>query len=336
MPQNTANKLENSIAILGSGSWANTLAFLLGQNHFIVLWDHDASRVRKALKTRRFKKPITQKYPDNVKITNDLTDVLNCHVIINAVSLKGMAEVFGKLCLLKPSEKIIFLNAAKGIDAENLKTPSEIIKTFFDKNPISVISGPNLAKELIKGKPMVSEIACKDKEIASFLQSEFNNPSLRVYTNQDVKGVELCGALKNVMAIAAGASDALGLGESAKASLVTRGLNEIGQFLEFYGCDRKTLLGPAGVGDLVATCSSQLSRNYRVGYFLAEGKKLEDIQRRLGEVAEGVNTANAVYKIIEENNLNMPICTQIFKVINGEISAVDAVLNLMKRPVSQS
>lgn len=335
MTEKIQEKLENSIAILGSGAWANTLAFLLGQNHYVVLWDHNASRVRRALKTRRFKKPITQKYPDNVKITNDLTDTLKCQVIINAVSLKGMAEVFGKLCLLKPDERIIFLNAAKGIDAENLKTPSEIIRTFFDKNPISVISGPNLAKELIKGKPMVTEIACADKEIAKFLQTEFNNPSLRIYTNSDVKGVELCGALKNVMAIAAGASDSLGLGESAKASLITRGLNEIGEFLKFYGCDQKTLLGPAGVGDLVATCSSQLSRNYRVGYFLAEGKKLEDIQRKLGEVAEGVNTANAVNKIIEDNNLSMPICTQIYKVINGEYSAVDALLNLMKRPVGK-
>ena len=329
------NDLENSIAILGSGAWANTLAFLLGQNHYVVLWDHDASRVRRAIKTRRFKKPITQKYPDNVKITNDLNDILKCQVIINAVSLKGMAEVFGKLCLLNPDERIIFLNAAKGIDAENLKTPSEIIKTFCNKNPIAVISGPNLAKELIKGKPMVAEIACENREIAIFLQQEFNNPSLRIYINEDVKGVELCGAIKNVMAIAAGASDCLGLGESAKASLITRGLNEIGQFLKFYGCQEKTLLGPAGVGDLVATCSSQLSRNYRVGYFLAEGKKLDDIQKRLGEVAEGVNTANAVIKIIEENNLNMPICTQIFKVISGEINAVDAVLNLMKRPVSK-
>jgi glycerol-3-phosphate dehydrogenase (NAD(P)+) len=330
-----SENLENSIAILGTGAWANTLAFLLGQNHYVVLWDHDAQRARRTIKTRRFKKPITQKYPDNVKITGELTDVLNCQVIINAVSLKGMAEVFGKLCLLKPSEKIIFLNAAKGIDAENLKTPSEIIRTFCEKNPISVISGPNLAKELIKGKPMVTEIACEDKEIAAFLQSEFNNPSLRIYINDDVKGVELCGALKNVMAIAAGASDSLGLGESAKASLVTRGLNEIGQFLKFYNCQEKTLLGPAGIGDLVATCSSQLSRNYRVGYFLAEGKKLSDIQRRLGEVAEGVNTANAVHKIIEENNLNMPICSEVFKVINGESSAVDAVLSLMKRPVSK-
>ena len=330
------NTLENSIAILGSGSWANTLAFLLGQNHYVVLWDHDASRVRRAIKTRRFKKPITQKYPDNVEITNELSDVLKCQVIINAVSLKGMAEVFGKLCLLKPDENIIFLNAAKGIDAENLKTPSEIIQTFCEKNPISVISGPNLAKELIKGKPMVTEIACKDKKIAAFLQSEFNNPSLRIYINDDIKGVELCGALKNVMAIAAGASDSLGLGESAKASLITRGLCEIGEFLKFYGCEQKTLLGPAGVGDLIATCSSQLSRNYRVGYFLAEGKKLTDIQKRLGEVAEGVNTANAVHKIIEENNLSMPICTEIYKVINGEINAVDAVLNLMKRPVSKN
>ena len=326
-------ELDNSISILGSGSWANTLAFLLGQNHPVILWDHNASRVRRANKTRRFKKPITQKYPDQVTVTNDITDTLKSKIIINAVSLKGMAEVFGQLCLLKPSTEIIFLNAAKGIDAQNLKTPSEIIETFCPDNPIAVISGPNLAKELIKGKPMVTEVASKNMEAASFVQQSLNNPSLRIYTNQDIKGVELCGALKNVMAIAAGASDALGLGESAKASLVTRGLNEIGAFLKFYNCEEKTLLGAAGVGDLVATCASNLSRNYRVGYYLAEGKKLEDVQKKLGEVAEGVNTVNAVHKICEEKKISMPISEQIYKVINKEIGVVDAVVNLMKRPV---
>jgi len=329
-----SEKLEKSIAILGSGAWANTLAFLFGQNNFVTLWDHNNSRVRRANKTRRFKKPITQKYPDNIAITNELADVLKCQIIINAVSLKGMAEVFGKLCLLKPSKNIIFLNAAKGIDAENLKTPSEIIKTFCPENEVAVLSGPNLAKELIKGKPMVTEIACNNKEIAIELQQILNTPSLRIYINADLKGVELCGALKNVIAIAAGASDALGLGESAKASLITRGTNEIGKFLKHYHCDETTLLGPAGIGDLVATCSSSLSRNYRVGYFLAQGKKIEDIQKKIGETAEGVNTTNAVHKIIQEENLSMPICNEIYKVINNEINSVDALLNLMKRPLS--
>ncbi len=329
-----ASEEKSKISILGSGAWANTLAFLLGQSHEILLWDHNSSRVRRANKTRRFKKPIKQKYPDKVEITDDISRTLESKIIINAVSLKGMGEVFGKLCLLEPSEDIIFLNAAKGIDADNLKTPSEIISTFCEKNPIAVISGPNLAKELIEGKPMVTEVACKDIEIAKFIQSELNNPSLRIYINKDIKGVELCGAIKNVMAIAAGAVDALKLGQSAKASLITRGLNEIGKFLDFYQCNKATLLGPAGIGDLIATCSSELSRNYRVGYFLAQGKKLDDVQKKIGEVTEGVSTARAVHKIIEEANLDMPICDEIYKVINNEKNTVDALLALMNRPLA--
>lgn len=329
----TSMQDQDAISILGAGSWGNTLAFLLGQKYQIILWDRDVSRVRRMNKTRRFKRPIKHKYPDNVSITNDLQVALSSKIVINAISLKGMAEVFGKIHLLPYHPEIVFVNAAKGIDSENLKTPSEIIKTFCPNNHFAVLSGPNLAKELINGKPMVTEVACDNSQVALYLQEKFTNPSLRVYTNADVKGVELCGALKNVIAIAAGASDALKLGESAKASLITRGLHEIGKFLDFYGCSKNTLLGPAGIGDLIATCSSPLSRNYRVGFALTEGRKLEDIVLKLGEVAEGVSTARAVYKICRENNIQLPIIEQIYKILEKQITAVEAVLSLMNRPV---
>lgn len=322
---------EVQISILGAGSWGNTLAFLYGQNHKIILWDYDPRRVRKANKTRRFKKPITQKYPDNVNITCSLEEALTSPIIINAISLKGMNEVFSQIRNLGLNDKTIIVNAAKGIDLINLETPSEIIRKFCPQNPIAIISGPNLAKELIQGKPMVTEIASLDADVRSFLKEELSNPILRIYTNHDVKGVELCGALKNVIAIAAGAADALKLGESAKASLITRGLHEIGKVLNFYGLNAETLLGPAGIGDLVATCGSELSRNYRVGYYLAEGKKLNLIIGKLGEVAEGVNTARAINQICKEANLQLPIIQEIKKLVDAEVTAVEAVLNLMNR-----
>ncbi len=322
---------EEQISILGAGSWGNTLAFLYGQNHKIILWDHDASRVRRANKTRRFKKPIVQKYPDNVTITSDLEKALSSKIIISAISLKGMTDVFIQVRKLGLNSETIIVNAAKGIDSLNLQTPSEIIRKFCPENPIAIISGPNLAKELIKGKPMVTEIAANNVITAEFLKEQLSNPILRIYTNTDIKGVELCGALKNVIAIAAGAADALKLGESAKASLITRGLHEISKLLSVYQCKPETILGPAGIGDLIATCSCDLSRNYRVGYSLAEGKKLENIIGKLGEVAEGVNTARAVYQICKEQNLQLPIVEQIKKLVDGEITAVDAVLALMSR-----
>ena len=324
---------KEQISILGSGSWGNTLAFLLGQNQKVILWDRDVGRVRRANKTRRFKKPVTKKYPDNVVITSDLKEALESRIIINCVSLKGMAEVFSNISILKPGKDKIFVNASKGIDSINLQTPTEIIKNFCKDVTVAVISGPNLAKELIEGQPMVTEIAAKDPKIAELLRDQIISPTLRVYTSTDIKGVELCAALKNVIAIAAGVSDSLKLGESAKASLITRGLKEMGDFLKLYGCQAETLLGPAGIGDLIATCSCNLSRNHRVGFSLGEGKKLNQIISKLGEVAEGVNTAKAIHKICLEKKIQLPIVQQIYKLVEGEITAVDAVLSLMKRPV---
>jgi len=330
------DKSYEQISIIGAGSWGNTLAFLLGQHQKVILWDHNPSRVRITNKTRRFKKPIKHKYPDNVLITSNLGDVLDSRIIISAVSLKGMAEVFGNLKLIGLRPDHILVSASKGIDSTNLKTPTEIIDSFCPENPKAVISGPNLARELIKGQPMVTEVAAKDPEIAKLVQEKILSPTLRVYINTDVKGVELCGALKNVIAIAAGCCDGLKLGESAKASLITRGLKEMGNFLKLYGCQAETLLGPAGIGDLVATCSSNLSRNYRVGFMLTEGKRLDWIIDKLGEVAEGVNTAQAVYKIAQENKIEMPIAKEIKKLLDGDITAIDAVLNLMKRPIKKA
>jgi glycerol-3-phosphate dehydrogenase (NAD(P)+) len=316
---------EEQISILGAGSWGNTLAFLYGQNHKVILWDHNPSRVRRANRTRRFKKPIVQKYPDNVSITNDLSHALQSRIIINAISLKGMTEVFIQVRKFNLDRNAIIVNAAKGIDSLNLQTPSEIIQEFCPNNPIAILSGPNLSRELIKGKPMVTEIASLDTGVTEFLKEQLSNPILRIYTNTDVKGVELCAALKNVIAIAAGVVDALKLGESAKASLITRGLHEIGKLLALYDCKPETLLGPAGIGDLIATCACDLSRNYRVGYLLAEGKKLDNIINKLGEVAR------AVYQICKENDLQLPIVEQIKKLVDNEITAVEAVLALMSR-----
>jgi len=325
---------QKQISILGAGSWGNTLAFLLGQHHKILIWDRNPNRARILAKTRRFKKPIKRKYPDNVTITSDLKQILDSDIVINAISVKGISEVFSNIASLKPREDLIFVSAAKGIDPIDLRTPCEIIKNYCPNNPLAVISGPNLAKELIFGKPMVTEVASEDPKVAAKLQQYLQSPSLRVYTNSDVKGVELCGALKNIMAIAAGCADALDLGVSAKASLITRSLNEMGKILEIYSCNPKTLLGPAGIGDLIATCSSSLSRNYRVGFALGEGKKIYDITKKMDEVAEGVATTYAVYKICQEKNIQLPIIEQMRKLIDGEIDSIEAGLNLMKRPIS--
>jgi len=325
------------IGILGAGAWGNTIAYVLGQKtgREIILWDYDAKRVRRLNATRRFKKPVVQKYLDSIFITNNLRDLADCPIILNSIPLKGVAEVFSRLKELRCiPETAIIVSGSKGIEPTSLRTPSEIIASYLPNNPLAVFAGPNLATEMIRGKPMLAVVAARQQQIAETVQQAFSGPTLRVYSSTDVRGVELCAALKNVIAIAAGCIDALELGESAKASLITRGLHEIGKFTALYDSQPSTLLSPAGIGDLIATCSSNLSRNHRVGFLLAKGKKLHDIIGSIGEVVEGVNTTHAVYRICQERGLELPIITQVKKILDGEVSPIEAVLNLMSRPVN--
>ncbi len=329
-------KNKTNIGVLGAGSWGNTLAFLLGQkiDREITLWAHDPAKVRRLQKTRRFKQPLVQKYLDSITITNNLRDLSGCEIIVSTIPLKAIAEVFSslrELRCIKP--ETIIVTGSKGIEPTSLKSPSAIIASYLDRNPIAVFSGPNLAREMIKGKPMLALVASKDLAVAERIQKIMSGPTLRIYTSTDVIGVELCAALKNVIAIAAGCLEGLELGESAKASLITRGLDEMGRFLKLYNADEETLLSPAGIGDLIATCSSSLSRNYRVGLLLAKGKSLADSIHQIAETAEGINTCHAVYRICQEKGIQLPIMEQIKKILDAEISPIEAVLNLMNRPL---
>lgn len=321
----------SKIGILGRGSWGNTLAFLLGQQSQVILWDRDEARVRRTNTTRRFKKPLFQKYPDSIYITADLNELKDCQIIINAISVKGIANVFQKIQNIGLSKKTIIVNGSKGVEPLSLQRPTEIIKEFLPENPMAVISGPNLAKEMIKGKPMVTEVAATDEKTAEQIKDLISGPTLRVYTCTDLVGVELCGAFKNIIAIAAGILDGLDQGESAKASLLTRGLHEMSQFVTLMGGKAETVMGPAGIGDLIATCSCDLSRNHRVGNMLARGKNLNQIIETLGEVAEGINTTYAVFRICQDKNLQLPIVEQMKDILDNNITPVEAVLNLMKR-----
>lgn len=324
---------DNKIGILGAGSWGNTLAYLLGQNKQVVIWDYKERRAKKLQEIRHFKKPIVKKYPDNVEITGELKDLFDCSIIINTIPVKGIHKAFEQLKDLDFPKDIILVNGSKGVEPKTLKTPTEIIKTFCPDNPVAVISGPNLAKEIIDGKPMVTVVASPEASTSQKVQEILTEPTLRVYTNTDMRGVELAGALKNVIALAAGCVDGLELGHSAKASLITRGLAEIRTLINLQGGDAQTAFSAAGIGDLVATCASNLSRNYRVGYFMAKGESLENVIKKLGEVAEGVNTTYAVYKISQEKKVPLPIVEQIKNVLDEKITPVDAVLYLMNRPV---
>ena len=251
-------------------------------------------------------------------------------LVVCAVSMAGVPALAKRLSPHWPPS-LPLLSCSKGIDLDDHCTASQIWRRRLGDAPIAVLSGPNLAGELDRGLPAASVIAGDDPELAECLQLALGAPHLRLYTNSDPIGTEAAGALKNAMAVAAGICDGLGLGANAKASLLCRGLAEIGVVLEGLGGEASTLYGLAGLGDLLATANSSLSRNYRFGGLLAEGWGEEEAIGRIGATVEGPRTARAVVRLAEERGWRLPICGQVVALLEGRIDAPGAVQALMER-----
>ncbi len=325
------------IAIAGAGSWGSALAFLLGGKGFpVALWDRDAGLVARIQQSGRNLKYLrdTELGPA-VTATASLPDALtDADWLIVAVSSGGVRPVVAEVAEYL-EEQTAVLSAVKGLDADSGLTMSELIAaTLGDVSSagIAVLSGPNLAGELVRGVPSASVVASDDPALARRAQAMLmTERSFRVYTHTDVKGVELGGALKNVLAIGAGLSDGLGFGDNTKAALMTRGLMEMTQLGVAAGGQALTFLGLSGVGDLLATATSRLSRNYRVGLGLAAGKSLDAIHAELGQAAEGVPTAQAAGLLSRRYNLQTPVFATINAVLHEGKSAGAAVEELMTR-----
>ncbi len=296
-----------TIAVLGSGAWGSALATLAGvNNHEIRLW------------SRR----------------NELSleaAIADADVIVSAISMKGVAEIAEKLRAISIPAKAIIVTATKGLDPETSRTPSQIWQATFPEHPIVVLSGPNLSKEIEAGLPAATVVASTDPQAAATVQELFASDCFRVYTNNDPLGTELGGTLKNVMAIAVGVCEGLKLGTNAKSALITRALPEMIRIGTHLGAQPETFLGLAGLGDMLATCTSPLSRNYRVGYGLAQGKKLDVILEELGSTAEGVNTTAVLIELAQREQIPVPISHQVFLLLNGKINPKEAVTILMER-----
>ena len=296
-----------NIAIIGAGVWGTALSYLASQNgHQVCLW--------------------SRKSPER------LEDVFGAaNIVLSAVSMSGVASIIGQLQSLPVSSDKIFITATKGLDAATTLTPSQIWQAAFPTNPVVVLSGPNLSKEIIQGLPAASVVACREARAAQIVQEAFSSQNFRVYTNPDPLGVELGGTLKNVMAIAAGTCDGLQLGTNAKAALLTRGLAEIIRIGTDWGAKAETFYGLSGMGDLLATCNSNLSRNYQVGYQLSQGKALAEILADLEGTAEGVNTTTVLVERANRQGVSVPITYQVYRLLNGEITPQAAVEALMLR-----
>ncbi len=320
------------IAIIGAGSWGTTLAALLADKEYDVsLWVYEEDLAEDIQRTR-----INTVYlpdfviPESIKVSHRIEDVVErTRYILNVVPAQHTRAVF-KNALPYIHKDAIIINASKGIERRTLLTISAILKELSTCQ-VAVLSGPSFAEEVIRKLPTAVTITANDSDTGLLLQEIFNTDYFRVYTHGDVLGVELGGALKNVMAIAAGISDGLGLGASARAALITRGLAEITRLGVAMGANEKTFRGLSGLGDLVLTCTGHLSRNYTVGFKLGQGQKLKDILQNMAMVAEGITTSEAAYELSKKYNVEMPIVEQIYKVINEDKSSSDAVKELMGR-----
>lgn len=320
------------VTIIGAGSWGTTLAYLLSEKGYdIALWVYEEALAEEIKRTR-----VNSIYlpdvilPDNIKISHRIDEaVAKARYVINVVPSQHARSVFKEVVSHMPGEAII-TSASKGIEKGTLLTVSSILREVSDR-PVAVLSGPSFAKEVIKRKPTAVTLATENKDMGLLLQEVFNTNHFRVYTHDDILGVELGGALKNVMAIASGISDGLGLGFNARAALITRGLAEMRRLGSAMGAKKETFSGLSGLGDLVLTCTGSLSRNYTVGTKLAQGMKLADILSQTKMVAEGVATAESAYQLSQKYNIEMPIVEQIYKVIYEDKNPAAAVNDLMSR-----
>jgi glycerol-3-phosphate dehydrogenase (NAD(P)+) len=252
-------------------------------------------------------------------------------VLLITVSMQGVRETIARLQAIPLPPDLIIVTATKGLDPETQQTPAQLWQAAFPDHPIVVLCGPNLSKEIQQGLPAATAVASDDLEAAATVQHYFASDRFRVYFNADPLGTELGGTLKNVMAIAAGVCDGLALGTNAKAALLTRALPEMVRVGVTLGAQPDTFFGLSGLGDLLATCSSPLSRNYQVGYGLGQGKNLTEILDHLEGTAEGVNTAAVLVTLAQRDAIAVPIATAVHHLLQAQITPLDAVQSLMER-----
>jgi glycerol-3-phosphate dehydrogenase (NAD(P)+) len=323
-----------NIAVLGDGGWGTTLAILLYRKGFsVTLWGAFADYVSYVNKKRINEKFLPGvKVPQGIEITHDLeVAVSGRQLIVFAIPSQYLRGVLKKIKRFDYPHDAIFLSVTKGIEVGTLKRMSQVIHNELGNVKLAVLSGPTIAQEVAHGVPTVAVIASTDKNLRAYLQNIFMTDRFRIYTNDDVIGVELGGSLKNIIAIACGISDGLGFGTNAKAALLSRGLAEISRLGAAMGAKRSTFSGISGLGDLVTTCISPYSRNRFVGVQIGKGRPLRQIQRHMQMVAEGVPTAKSTYRLSLKYRVDMPITKEVFLVLYKNKSPLQAFKDLMKR-----
>ena len=323
------------ISVIGSGGWGIALAILLHKNgHNLTIWSFDKREAEELKTTRENKTKLPNiLLPEDIKVTDNLKEAVgNKDVLILAVPSKAIRSVSKSLKDIIKDNQII-VNVAKGLEEDTLKTMTDIIEEELKgKNPqVAVLSGPSHAEEVGKGIPTTCVVSAHNKELTLYLQNIFMNPSFRVYTSPDMLGVEIGGALKNVIALAAGIADGLNYGDNTKAALITRGIKEISLLGVAMGGEQSTFYGLTGLGDLIVTCASMHSRNRRAGILLGQGKTLDEAIKEVNMVVEGVYSAKSALMAAKKYNVEIPIIEQVNAVLFENKNAAEAVNELMIR-----
>lgn len=320
------------IGVVGAGSWGTALAQLLSKNsHDVTLWGFSKEEIiemRQNLENKRYLPEV--KLDSSINMTFCDEDLKDCDMVVFAVPSVAVREIAKRFFSIFNDGRII-VNVAKGIEEDTLLTLTEVIEQEIPNSKIGALSGASHAEEVGKNLPTACVAASHNIEIAKIIQDVFMNDTFRVYTNTDIVGVEIGGALKNLIALAAGASDGCGFGDNAKAALMTRGLTEISRLGVAVGGKQETFAGLTGVGDLIVTCTSMHSRNRRAGILLGQGKSLEETLSEVGMVVEGVNSAKASKKLAELYNVDMPIVNEINEVLFNNKNVKNTVIDLMTR-----
>ncbi len=322
----------SKIAVLGAGAWGTALAIQISHQHKVSLWARNSGHVSGMRKARANPMYLGDfKFNDNLQVEDDLGLAIDgADIILSVVPTAGFRDILKQIKALNSNQPIVW--AHKGLEPQTAKLPHEVALEELSQNQKwGALSGPSFAAELVRGLPTAVTLAANDADFAIMAANLIHGSNLRVYNSTDVVGVSVGGAVKNVMAIAAGISDGMGFGNNARAAMITRGLAEITRFGVALGAKTETFMGLAGAGDLILTCTGQYSRNREVGLQLASGKSLEDILQGLGHVAEGVNTAREVMRRADGMGIDMPITFEVNQALTHGKSARDAVMDLLGR-----
>lgn len=324
-----------NITILGAGTWGIALSRLLYRNGYdILVWSSIKSEVEYLSETHIHKNlPYIMLAPD-IKFTNDIEEALsNTNLVVMAVPSIYVRSVSEQMLpFIKENSTVVVVS--KGIEKDTLFTMSEVISDVFEnkkKIKIVALSGPTHAEEVIKDIPSTIVSASHDEEARKYVQDVFMNENFRVYTNDDIKGVELSAAIKNIFALACGISDGLGYGDNTKAAIITRGLAELVRLGEALNCDRNTFYGLAGIGDIVVTATSRHSRNNTCGRYIGEGLSVDEAVKKVGMVVEGINAIPASIELRDKYKIEMPICSIMNEIVFNNMKPIDAMNILMNR-----